>query len=536
MNEQALPVEIELVTGVKVCRDCKWFWEPTPAYGPFACFEFKPGEQLKPRPAVPTSDHKGIAWAELRTAGAHVIEPSILHGCRKAPIMTIGINPNMTAFYASTQGASWCYPRFQRAADYAFYHRYRTVFQESFAPGALGAWHVPGTEVRARAAGKLVSIQRGDAHRWILLELAYDDGTEEQIELTWDGDQRYVITKDRGGEGRVDAGDVLAVKLAVPAGQDVAVELNRVAYYQRFQTVLDRVNARLGSHLELGEDVSQHDLVACPSPGWTDKYDIPTEWIYHQCVEKNRWLLHQLVQSRPALLVFSGQSALAMFLRTMARHVQPDGERLRTALKQRGTDIFHLMQDLKERPRHLVVNHGGVAFRARIIASPHFSYDDNFFDRRGDCEAPGGYCRIPAPIWTAFTETFPAEAEFLACARRIARRPGYSGETLVCLDERPVDGGQPEAFRSFNALALKLLELFCFSPIDIMAEVIEDEIAAGNLTLDPQTGHLARSAGPCRFCDNEYWRFADGCSYPSGGGDARGAEQERAAVQALAGS
>jgi hypothetical protein len=50
-----------------------------------------------------------------------------MDGCRKAPIMTIGINPNLTAFAPGRAGASWCYPDFSDASGgdaatkYAYY-------------------------------------------------------------------------------------------------------------------------------------------------------------------------------------------------------------------------------------------------------------------------------------------------------------------------------------------------------------------------------------------------------------------------------
>jgi len=61
-----------------------------------------------------------------------------MDGCRKAPIMTIGINPNLTAFAPGKTGASWCYPSFSSAYNidswtkYPYYYGYRSVYQEHF--------------------------------------------------------------------------------------------------------------------------------------------------------------------------------------------------------------------------------------------------------------------------------------------------------------------------------------------------------------------------------------------------------------------
>ena len=34
-----------------------------------------------------------------------------------------------------------------------------------------------------------------------------------------------------------------------------------------------------GANLTIGEDVAQHDMVACGSPGWQTKFDMPMERI-----------------------------------------------------------------------------------------------------------------------------------------------------------------------------------------------------------------------------------------------------------------
>ena len=76
-----------------------------------------------------------FAWVWSATTAPAFPDPAILAGCRKAPIMTVGINPNLTAVAPGRQGAEWAYPSFigsdaDRLARYASDYRYRTVFQE----------------------------------------------------------------------------------------------------------------------------------------------------------------------------------------------------------------------------------------------------------------------------------------------------------------------------------------------------------------------------------------------------------------------
>jgi hypothetical protein len=82
-----------------------------------------------------------------------------MDGCRKAPIMTIGINPNLTAFAPGRTGAAWCYPSFSSAdssdtwTKYAYYYRYRSVYQEHFDLKFIEPFLLPEGSIRAAKAG-----------------------------------------------------------------------------------------------------------------------------------------------------------------------------------------------------------------------------------------------------------------------------------------------------------------------------------------------------------------------------------------------
>jgi len=107
-----LPIELKLVSDVKACRACGWFWKGALPYGPYPAYDF--ATPFPPEVAAPDPQSTGFVpmtpWLTARTTGARPVEPGVMHGCRKAPIMTLGINPNMTAWFPYTSGARWVYP------------------------------------------------------------------------------------------------------------------------------------------------------------------------------------------------------------------------------------------------------------------------------------------------------------------------------------------------------------------------------------------------------------------------------------------
>ena len=132
------PLEVELVFNVRVCGTCRFFW-PTKSseqpYGPYPAYDF-----VDNTPALATSANNAVSfpWLKGTTRPPAFPDAEVMDGCRKAPIMTIGINPNLTAFLPGQMGASWCYPSFASTGGtdswtkYAYYYRYRSVYQERF--------------------------------------------------------------------------------------------------------------------------------------------------------------------------------------------------------------------------------------------------------------------------------------------------------------------------------------------------------------------------------------------------------------------
>src|SRR6266849_6810194 len=124
------PLEVELVFQVRECHTCSFFFPKAPApqpYGPYPSYDF---DSNTPKTASPKGNPMAFPWVKGTTSPPSFPDPEVMDGCRKAPIMTIGINPNLTAFAPGQMGAAWCYPNFsddQEAdlwAKYAYYYRY----------------------------------------------------------------------------------------------------------------------------------------------------------------------------------------------------------------------------------------------------------------------------------------------------------------------------------------------------------------------------------------------------------------------------
>ncbi len=135
---------------------------------------------------------------KVAACGQGQVDPGIMHGCRKAPIMTVGINPNMTSYFPSSSGAQWSYPNFSKNERYAYYYRYHNVYQESLDPDFIKANVVKDTVLKAKKDGWLLGADRSSEHRWVLLTIQYvGEKKQREIEVAWTDDLRFVIFVDR---------------------------------------------------------------------------------------------------------------------------------------------------------------------------------------------------------------------------------------------------------------------------------------------------------------------------------------------------
>ena len=155
--------KVKLVFHVPGCATCRFFWPPRASeqpYGPYPAYDF-----VDNTPALATSGNNAVSfpWLKATTRPPAFPDAEVMDGCRKAPIRTIGINPNLTAFLPGQSGASWCYPSFSSAGGtdswtkYAYYYRYRSVYQERFDFAFARGFMSPHGRILAAKAGRLLS-------------------------------------------------------------------------------------------------------------------------------------------------------------------------------------------------------------------------------------------------------------------------------------------------------------------------------------------------------------------------------------------
>ena len=501
MPDPALPLEVNLAIDVKACRACNWFWKGAPPYGPYPAFDwmtdFPPAAvRTEKQPSGFTSPQP---WLSGKLAGSALPDPGIMHGCRKVPIMTIGINPNLTAWFPYTSSAPWIYPAFAQEARYAYYYRHFTLYQESLSLDYVRA-HMStaaGERLLAEDDGYVTASSRENSHNYIQLAVRYKGQlTDTFYELVWKPDERWVVVQNGGYPDRPDTwfkkGDTLTGRYDPPTEGMAEIYENAAGYYQRMVPVLDRFKKLTnleGANLTIGEDVAQHDMVACASPGWQSKFDMPMDRISAHCVTDKGWMVSQFVQSQPAFVVLVSTSALAMFRSVFGPFM---------TMKDSGGDIYQMLLETCRRPTYVAIDLGPVKFRTRLIVSPHFSYPDGFL--------PGA--RLSDAAWTAFVADYGADAKLLMESKRVSPDPQTAaGPYLVNLPP------QDELRARLSISGAEVLDGHFVDPFQEMAQAMANEYKAGTITFDPKTGRLGRGQGPCRYCVNSKWSFPEGCPY-----------------------
>src|SRR6516162_1933781 len=260
------PLEIDLVFNIRPCSTCSFFWpedSSTQPYGPYPCYDF---DSNTPVENQPPGNAGSFVWLEGMTRPPAFPDAEVMDGCRKAPIMTIGINPNLTAFAPGQTGASWCYPSFSGAdrtdswTKYAYYYRYRSVYQEHFDLKFIESYLLPEGSVRAAKAGRLLRSSRtsDDPSYEILVQYDGDPGPTALHLPGKLGEPRYVVVVDANTRFKKD--DLLAARLQVPGGHKTDVYAQTIGYYTQMVPVLSAFEAFLkekghpNAHLQIGED------------------------------------------------------------------------------------------------------------------------------------------------------------------------------------------------------------------------------------------------------------------------------------------
>lgn len=490
-NGEKLAPEVNLVWEVMTClglrttydrpdSPCHWF---NNHYGPYPAYASGINAEVK-------DDKKSSFIATSK--GRRYNVPEIMSGCRKAPIMSIGINPNLTAYQHGINGTTWCYPYFDDITSYAKHFRFRTVHQERFQLDFIRAHLRPGTLTLAKSDGKIVGMNL--KNNVLSLELEYQNGKAKTIRLPED---RVLLFDTRGSHGRGEPrnkfkkGDVIAGLLELPENVTTEVYREPVGYYQRFQKIIETFKvtgdeALRSSQVRLAEDASMGDMVSCASPGWNAYFpDEVRRGIVQECVKKRQHFRKQVIQSRPAIIVFSGDAALEMFMDAFPIEITPK-------IKENQT-TYQRLKECLENPYWLNFLGGEASFRSRIVFSPHFSYPDSF----------DVGCRLTRDDWDTFEDKYPDDAAMVQGQNKTT----YEG-ILVSInpDEEPYRTDLSTQGKSY--LSIRYID-----PIDAIAQVMLQEYDEKRIQLDDTGEHLVRTEGPCHFCQNELFQFESGCLY-----------------------
>lgn len=526
------PLEVKLAFQVRSCGTCSFFW-PEPKteqpYGPYTAFDF---DVNVPTPAAAAKGSAPSPWVLGRTRPPSFPNGEVIDGCRKAPIMTIGINPNLTAFLPGETGAAWCYPNFSSDNDtnawakYAWYYRYRSVYQERFTLDFIKKFILPDEQVIATRDGHIVTATRLDDNTAWTVTIRYDgDPADTIISLPGKlGGFPFVLLFDMYPPTNVfKAGDVIAGKVAVPEGIQAEVMQQQQGYYMQFVPTLQQFQDTLhkaghtNASLMIGEDVCHLDMVACASPHWNKGFlggsDESITTIVDNCVSRNAWAIKQMVQTRPAVLYVVSGSSWDMFRGAFGAHVTRD-----IPISEKPVDAdFTLLQETTD-PAHpayinfdVTIDGQRYLSKTRLVITPHFSYNTNFTPQY----------RISQAEWATLQHTQADCIAAFTTANGFTVAPpdpkfgsDYYG---VLLSSDPAKAAATLAwFKEHFPAAYPVFEPFFCDPHALMASVLDDLYSQGVLSWKGKadgSGYLDRTEGSCRFCVNSHWQFPNECRY-----------------------
>jgi hypothetical protein len=518
---QSDPLEVSLVYTVRSCRTCQFFWPLKDAqpYGPFPTYDFVSNTPKEGQPPSP--------WVTGKTSEPGFPNPEIMDGCRKAPIMTIGINPNLTAFSPGQKGASWCYPDFtsddntDKWTKYAYYYRYRSICQECFSLEFIKSQLLPEGQVIAEDSGTVVSAYRNSDSPNYMVYVQYDNSVEEtKIPLERNlGEPRYVLLFDTfAPNNRFEKGDIIAAKLNVLPGQSVEVYQQKEEYYQQFIPTLEQFEHYLqykghNAHLHMGEDVCQLDMVGCASPHWSPDYLGGTyqseDTIITNCVSANAFAIKQIVQTEPVVLFLVGESSYNMFKDAFGKYIMIDPP-LPTHPEDGAFTLFRATTDL-DNPClfSFSTTIDGITYSitTQIVITPHFSYDSNFLPQ----------FRMSSDDWDAFkTDYYDCYRFLITDYKRVKYVPPEKEGYYMALELIEDAKGVLADLKKEYPDALSVLMNYFYNAHTTMAEVLCNLYSKNKLTYTDGTnssGYLTRTEGSCHFCVNNHWEFPLKCPY-----------------------
>lgn len=318
-----LPTEVQLALEVMPCQAMRRVYES--AGTPHACAYFGEWGSYHSFDYASAGPPEGPGIVQdVVYAGKTALVPEILSGCRKAPIMSVGINPNLPGYWPFSRNA--VNPLFEDFLQYAHYFRYRSIAK----------LQIP--------------------------KAAYDELRDGREDLPTSGEP---LTK---------------------RGEAIPVELAPLTMYKAYQSLLDGLAEKegwAGHKLVVGEDLSYANMVACPSAKWVIRQDAKNpempimgrermQGIVRECFHERKYFLRQLFQSLPAVLLVFSESTGREFITAMA------GKFIAGA-PQPGEKLENLLT------REIRLGYGtaadGEPLTARVVFLPHASANPQEFQK-----------------------------------------------------------------------------------------------------------------------------------------------------------
>ena len=332
MSESHLPTEVELAYEVMPCNalrsaqhpgahphPCSYFLK----WGRYHSYDY---ETAGPPPKP------GIVQL-TQYVGRGPLVPEILSGCRKAPIMAVGINPNLPGWWPLSRNA--INPLFDDYKQYAHYFRYR----------ATAKLQIPKKKYEGFG---------GDSPQDQPLT-----NSKPPKPSTWE--------------------------LNVPVDDDgfrtIPVETQALTMYENYESLLKDLAKAMGwkaDKLSVGEDLSYGNMVGCPSAKWINKPDpkdksVPPmppmtaseqKGIVGECFHTRKYFLRQLFQSLPNVLMIFSQSTTDAFVAEMQGRFSKGNPKPGDQIN----DLLHKTVRLRYGTRD-----DGSPLEARVIFSPHIT-------------------------------------------------------------------------------------------------------------------------------------------------------------------
>jgi hypothetical protein len=318
--ETRLPVEVELAYEVMSCQAMRTAQEPGSTPHPCSYFRKWGTYHSYDYTTDAPPPERGIVH-ETRYVGRAPLVPELLSGCRKAPLMALGINPNTPGWWGWKRNS--LSPLFDDYRQYAHYFRYRTL---------------------------------------------------AKLELEPDDYEKY----GGGPDDTPLAGKELDVPADANGDRIVRVRLQEQKMYAGYQDLLEGLAEAMGwpdHQLTVGEDLTYGNMVASASAKWTTKpaRDDPAlppmteaerEGIVTECFHERKYFLRQLFQALPSVLLIFSQSTANAFIGEL-------GERFSVGAPKPGESIEELMKR-ECRLKYGELPDGGV-LDARVIFAPHIT-------------------------------------------------------------------------------------------------------------------------------------------------------------------